>query len=203
MKKSLGKNLCNSRKLKKVVVIKGSSKTNKQTSSFQKVNVFKNSEKVPYSKSSFYNQLIKYSVSSITLTNDKYRRKNSHSITVCSCFRTHLTLFISGVCRPAHPSFVNWWFLKNEPIILCLTYSSLTAWLVPLVVILGHSLSLFVIRCLSLSLVVIRCTTRCHSLYHSLSLDVPLVCLFINDLYDEIILMKKIIFLCNVSQTLA
>ena len=122
MKKSLGKNLCNSRKLKKVVVIKGSSKTNKQTSSFQKVNVFKNSEKVPYSKSSFYNQLIKYSVSGITLTNDKYRRKNSHSITVCSCFRTHLTLFISGVCRPAQSSCVNRCFLKNEPIILCLTY---------------------------------------------------------------------------------
>ena len=67
MKKSLGKNLCNSRKLKKVVVIKGSSKTNKQTSSFQKVNVFKNSEKVPYSKSSFYNQLIKYSLFLVSL----------------------------------------------------------------------------------------------------------------------------------------
>ena len=40
-----------------------------------------------------------------------------------------------------------------------------------------HSLSLVVILCHSLSLVVIRC----HSLYHSLSLDVPLVCLFIND----------------------
>ena len=36
------------------------------------------------------------SVSSITLTNDKYRRKNSRNITVCSCFQTHLTLFISG-----------------------------------------------------------------------------------------------------------
>ena len=34
-----------------------------------------------------------------------------------------------------------------------------------------------VTRSHSLSLVVIRC----HSLYHSLSLDVPLVCLFIND----------------------
>ena len=62
------------------------------------------------------------SVSGITLTNDKYRRKNSHSITVRSCLRTHLTLFISGACGPAHPSFVNLCFLKNEPIILCLTY---------------------------------------------------------------------------------
>ena len=43
-------------------------------------------------------------------------------------------------------------------------------------------------RCHSLSLVVTRCTTHCHSLSlvftrcHSLSLDVPLVCFFINDL---------------------
>ena len=40
-----------------------------------------------------------------------------------------------------------------------------------------HSLSLFVICCHSLSFVVTRCTIRCHSF----SLDVPLVCLFIND----------------------
>ena len=40
-----------------------------------------------------------------------------------------------------------------------------------------RSLSLFVTLCHSLSLVV----TRYHSLYHSLSLDVPLACLFIND----------------------
>ena len=51
----------------------------------------------------------------------------------------------------------------------------------------GHSLSFVVTRCHSLyhslSLVVIRChsfTTRCHSL----SLDVPLVCLFLNDLIE-------------------
>ena len=62
------------------------------------------------------------SVSGITLTSDKYRRKNSRNITVRSCLRTHLTLFISGACRSAHPSFVNRCFLKNEPIILCLTY---------------------------------------------------------------------------------
>ena len=64
-----------------------------------------------------------------------------------------------------------------------------------LIFVLYNSLSAVVIRCHllhhSLSLVVIRCTTLCHSLYHSLSvvvtrchllsLDVPLVCLFIND----------------------
>ena len=36
---------------------------------------------------------------------------------------------------------------------------------------------LIVSRCNSLSFA----ATRCHSLYHSLSLDVPLVCLFISD----------------------
>ena len=68
--------------------------------------------------------------------------------------------------------------------------------------------SLFVTRCHSLSLVVplvvIRCTTRghslyhllyhllslvvirCHSLYYSLSLDVLLVCLFINDRFYNV-----------------
>ena len=56
------------------------------------------------------------------MTNDKYRRMNSHSITVSSCLRTHLNLFISGACRSVHPSFVNQCFLKSERIILCLTY---------------------------------------------------------------------------------
>ena len=41
--------------------------------------------------------------------------------------------------------------------------------------------SLVVIRCHSLSLVVIRCTTLCHSL----SIDVTLVCLFINDQFEK------------------
>ena len=64
-----------------------------------------------------------------------------------------------------------------------------------LVVICCHSLSFVVTRCTtrcttrcyslyhSLSLVVIRCTSRCHSL----SLDVSLVCLFINDHTKNII----------------
>ena len=67
-----------------------------------------------------------------------------------------------------------------------------------------HSLSLvvFVVSCCttrchslyhSLSLVVpiavTRCTTRCHSMYHSLSLDVSLVCLFINN--NQISLLCK------------
>ena len=58
-----------------------------------------------------------------------------------------------------------------------------------------HSLPLVVSRCHLLSVVATCCTTRCHSLHHllslivplvvirchPLSLDVPLVCRFIND----------------------
>ena len=39
----------------------------------------------------------------------------------------------------------------------------------------------FITRCNLLSFLVTRCTIRCHSLYHPLSLFLPLVCLFIND----------------------
>ena len=46
---------------------------------------------------------------------------------------------------------------------------------VPLIVILCHSFSL--VRFVAI---------RCHSLYHSLSLDVPLVCLFINNSFNAI-----------------
>ena len=70
------------------------------------------------------------------------------------------------------------------------THCHLLSLVVSLVVILCHLLQH------SLSVVATRCTTRCHLLYHSLSfvvtccttrchslsLDVPLVCLFINDL---------------------
>ena len=45
----------------------------------------------------------------------KKERKNSHSITNHDCCRT---LFISGVCRSAQPSFTNMCFFKNELIIL-------------------------------------------------------------------------------------
>ena len=60
----VGKDLCKFTKVKK-----GSSDLkNKQALSFQKVNVFKNSEKIPYLKSSFYNQLIKYSLFLVSLS---------------------------------------------------------------------------------------------------------------------------------------
>ena len=61
--RSLLEDLRNSRKLEKAVAVY---KTNK-LSSFQKVDVPENPEKVPYSKSSFYNPLIKYSLFLVSL----------------------------------------------------------------------------------------------------------------------------------------
>ena len=79
--------------------------------------------------------------------------------------------------------FVSFWNIK----LLYFTYSHSFSFIWSLAVIHCHSLSFFVARCHSLSLVVIHChslslvvirsTTRCLSL----SLVVPLVCLFIND----------------------
>ena len=97
------------------------------------------------------------------------------------------------------------------------------SFLVPLVVIRCHSLSLVVICCHSLSPGVTRCTTRCHSLSifviccttrchllspvvpiivihcYSFSLDVTLVCLFINDLIKKLKLYYKNIYLRVIS----
>ena len=44
-----------------------------------------------------------------------------------------------------------------------------------------------VTHCHSLSLVVPLVVIPCHLLYHSFSLDVPIVCLFINDHENEYI----------------
>ena len=81
-------------------------------------------------------------------------------------------------------------FLLN---VLDFTYSHSYSFVLSLTVTHCHFLLLAVILCHSLSLVVTRCITRCHSLYHllsfvvtrchSMSLDVPLVCLFIKDHY--------------------
>ena len=57
----------------------------------------------------------------MALSNDKHRRKKCHSITLRSCCRTQLNIFISGVCRSAYNSFGILCLLKNEPITLCLT----------------------------------------------------------------------------------
>ena len=89
----------------------------------------KGSEKVPHSKISdprltFCNQLIKYSVSLVSLWAmiNTQERTLKASLTVRSCCQLHfLILFLLGVCRSAHPSFISWYLLKNEPITLCLT----------------------------------------------------------------------------------
>ena len=85
------------------------------------------------------------------------------------------------------------WKKRKEKLAEMVTRCHSLVLVVRFVVILCHSLSLFVIYCHLLSLVAIRCHSlyhslllvviRCHSLYHWLSLDVPLVCLFINDHY--------------------
>ena len=97
-------------------------------------------------------------------------------------------------------------------VIRCHSCHSLYHPLSLVVSLLYHSLSFVVTRCHSLSLVVIRCHS-CHSLYqslyhslsfvvtrcttrcHSLSLDGPLVCLFIKDrLYVSLIISYNGIF---------
>ena len=82
---------------------------------------------------------------------------------------------------------------------------------VPLVVTHCQSLSVDMTRCHLLWLVIIRCTTRCHSfslfvircpsLYNLLSLDVPYVCLFINDRCVFRFLSYWILFLIEVHLT--
>ena len=85
-------------------------------------------------------------------------------------------------------------FEKKEKLTEMVTRCHSLSLIVPLVVI-PYSLSLFVICCHSLSLVVplvaIRCyllsfvLTRCTTRCHSLSLDVLIVCLFVNDLLRQ------------------
>ena len=126
---------------------------------------------------------------------------------VIYCTENWITLFRKRIGLPDWRMNVS----KIEWFSLYFTYFHSYSFVLSLAVIRCHPLSSFVNRCHSLSLVVtcctahcrplslfvslvvIRCTTRCHSLYHSLpfvgtrchsmSLDVPLVCLFINDHY--------------------
>ena len=95
-----GKGLSNPRKLRKVVAI---CKTDRQTNSFQKVPE-KISKKELYSKSScskliFFNQPITYSIFMVSLWAATITEERTHTITVHSCCRTHLTLFILGGAR--------------------------------------------------------------------------------------------------------
>ena len=78
-----------------------------------------------------------------------------------------------------HCIIVSFWNLKS----LSFAFIRCTTRCHSLYHLLYYSLSLVATRCTThlFSFVVSRCTTGCHSLYLSLSLDVPLVCLFIND----------------------
>ena len=118
---------------------------------------------------------------------------------ICSSYILHEKLN-KILLKPDWP-FVSFWNLK--PLYFIFSYSF--SFVVPIPVIGCHSLSLVITRCHSLLLVVVRfhsiyhslsfVVTRCHSLHlslsfavtccttrcHSFSLDVSIVCLFIND----------------------
>ena len=126
MKKSFGKVMTD----RKTKVKKGSHFYKTNTLVLSKKYMFLNTrglEEVSYSKSSFSrlifcNQHVVY-VSGITLSNDKYKRKNSHNMTVRNCCRTHVNFFkwvvgVSQICAPL--SFISWYFFKSQPVILCL-----------------------------------------------------------------------------------
>ena len=71
---------------------------------------------------------------------------------------------------PSRLAFCFFWNIKS----LYFTYSHSYSFVLWLAVIHCQSLSFFLTRCHSLSFVVTCYTTRCHSLYHSLSFVVPL-----------------------------
>ena len=78
---------------------------------------------------------------------------------------------------------LRWLFLTLQSI-----YNNYSHWL--LFVFIGftthcHLLSFVVTNFHSVSFVVRLVVTRCHSLYHSLSLDVPLVCFLLTILIDR------------------
>ena len=71
---------------------------------------------------------------------------------------------------PSRLAFCFFWNIKS----LYFTYSHSYSFVLSLAVIRYYSLLFFVTCCHLLSFVVTCCTTRCHSLYHSLSLVIPL-----------------------------
>ena len=99
------KGLHNSRKFRKVVAIYKTDKlifSKNSLKRYQKKD--KGSEKVPYSKIScskltFFNQPITYSMFIVSIWAIIITEEKTHTKTLRSCCRTHLTLFISRV-RP-------------------------------------------------------------------------------------------------------
>ena len=70
------------------------------------------------------------------------------------------------------PSLLTFSFFWNIKL-LYFTYSHSYSYVLSLAVIRCYSLSFFVARCNLLLFYVTCCTTRCHSLYHSMSFVVP------------------------------
>ena len=129
---------------------------------------------------------------------EKHLRTAGSLILVIYCKENWIKLFRIGL--------PDWPFVSFETKSLYFTYYHSYSFVLSLAVNRCYSLSFFVTRCHLLSFVVTCCTTRCHSFYqtmsfvvsrchslynllsfvtrcHSMSLDVPLVCLFINDHY--------------------
>ena len=104
-----GKGLHNSRMLRKLVAIYKTHKLILSKKSLKKVQKKeRGSEKLPYPKSScskliFFNQPITYSMFTPSLWAIIITGERTHTITVRSCCRTHLTLFISELSRSLRP----------------------------------------------------------------------------------------------------
>ena len=99
-------------------VKKGSSDLwNKQGSSFENVDVLKNSEKVPHSKSSFYNQLIKCSLFLVSLWPVINTEERTRIASPCVAALNSLNLIYIGGCADLRtPLLWTGVSLKNEPI---------------------------------------------------------------------------------------
>ena len=82
-----GEDLYNSQKIRKVAIYK----VNKLILSNKYMSIKTRGSKSSSTGLIFFNQLIKCSMF-LALSNNKYSRKISHSITLCSCGRTNVTL---------------------------------------------------------------------------------------------------------------
>ena len=118
-----GKDLHNSRKLRKAVAIKLANQlflVSLWKSTGKKIETRK---KILYSKSScskliFFDQPT-YSMLLVSLWAIIVTEERTHIITVRSCCRTHLTIFISGVCRSPRPCFLQVDASWKESQLLC------------------------------------------------------------------------------------
>ena len=103
---------------------------------------------------------------------NNYFKKHHWTTDSSSSYILHrkLNRIIQEADWPSRLAFCLIWSIKS----LYFTYSHSYSFVLWLAVIHCQSLSFFLTRCHSLSFVVTCYTTRCHSLYHSLSFVVPL-----------------------------